>query len=482
MEIIGRYKEKHALKQYVESDKSEFVAVYGRRRVGKTYLIKEFFRNSFSFYISGMANATKEEQLENFNATLITYGKRPYLRTRNWMESFRQLIHLLQNSRKKGKKIIFIDELPWFDTPRSGFMTGLEYFWNTWASSRNDILLITCGSATSWMINKLLKNRGGLYNRVTRRMALEPFNLAECEAFLQYKKIVLSRKSIVESYMIFGGIPFYLNLFEKGLSLAQNVDKLCFAKNGELRDEFSILYASLFKKPANHELVIKTLANKKTGLTRNEIIQETKLQGGGLTTILEELEQCHFIRSYNAYEKKTKEQIYQLVDFYSLFYITFIKNARQNEEHFWTNLVSNAKHHTWTGYAFEQVCMQHASQIRQKLGVSGVITYLAAWRSKKSKPAVQIDLLIDRKDGIINLCEMKYAEDKYIITKKIDENLRHKKSTFIREANVRKAVHITMVTTYGVKRNAYWGNIQSEVKMDDLFRNLIVSSNPLRKL
>ena len=457
------------MKQYVRSEKSEFVAVYGRRRVGKTFLIKEFFGNSFSFYISGMANATKKEQLENFHATLLAYGKIPYPRPQNWMESFRQLIHLLTYRKNKGKKIIFIDELPWFDTPRSGFMTGLEYFWNTWASSRTDILLITCGSATSWMINKLLKNHGGLHNRVTRRMAIEPFNLAECEAYFQYKKIVLSRKSIVESYMIFGGIPFYLNLFEKRLSLAQNVDKLCFAKNGELRDEFSILYASLFKKPGNHELVVKTLAKKKMGMTREEIIRATKLQGGGLTTVLEELEQCHFIRSYHAYEKKTKERLFQLIDFYSLFYVNFIKNARPNNEHFWTHLVNNAKYHTWTGYAFEQICMQHAAQIRQKLGISGVVTYSAAWRSKTSKPAAQIDLLIDRNDGIINLCEMKYAEDKFIIDKKLDENLRNKKSTFMREAKVRKAVHITLITTYGVKRNEYRGNIQSEVRMDDLF-------------
>jgi AAA+ ATPase superfamily predicted ATPase len=249
MEVIGRYKEKQALQQYVESDKPEFVAVYGRRRVGKTFLIREYFNKRFSFYISGMANATKVEQLENFNATLTAYGKTPYSRARNWMEAFRQLIHLLEHSKKKGKKIVFIDELPWFDTPRSGFITGLEYFWNSWASSRPDILLITCGSATSWMINKLIKNRGGLHNRVTRRMSIKPFNLAECEEFFQQKKIDLDRKRIVECYMIFGGIPFYLNMFKKGLSLSQNVDNLCFAPNGDLQGEFSVLYSSLFLTP-----------------------------------------------------------------------------------------------------------------------------------------------------------------------------------------------------------------------------------------
>ena len=469
MEIVGRYNEQYALQQYFESDKPEFVAVYGRRRVGKTFLIKEYFNKSFSFYISGLANATKEEQLENFNATLTFHGKIPYPRAQNWMETFRQLIHLLEHNKKKGKKVIFIDELSWFDTPRSGFVTGLEYFWNSWASSRSDILLIVCGSATSWMVNKLLKNRGGLYNRVTRRMALEPFSLAECEEFFAHKKVVIDRKSIVESYMIFGGIPFYLNMFEKGLSLAQNVDKLCFAKNSALRNEFSILYSSLFKHSENHELVIKTLAKKKMGLTREEIIQETKLQGGGLTTILEELEQCSFIRSYNAYEKKTKERLYQLIDFYSLFYLNFIKNAKQSNEHFWASLIGSAKHHAWSGYAFEQVCMQHATQIRQKLGISGVVTYSAAWRSKKSQPAAQVDLLIERNDGIINLCEMKYAENELIIDKKQDENMRNKKSAFISETKNRKAIHVTMVTTYGVKRNEYWNNIQSEVTMNDLF-------------
>jgi len=472
MEIVGRYREQKTLQQYVDSPKPEFVAVYGRRRVGKTFLIKEYFKQSFSFYISGLLNSTKEELMENFNSALNFYGNVPYQRTKKWIEAFRQLIHLLEHSKKKGKKVIFIDELPWFDTPRSGFITALDYFWNTWASSRPDILLIVCGSATSWMINKLLKNRGGLHNRVTQRMSIEPFTLAECEEFFNNKKIVLSKKSIVESYMIFGGIPFYLSMFVKELSLAQNVDKLCFGKNAELKDEFSILYSSLFKNSENHELVIKALAKKKMGLTREEIIKETKLQGGGLTTILEELEQCTFIRPYNSHGKKSKECLYQLIDFYSMFYFNFIKNAGQNSENFWTNLINNAKYNAWSGYAFEQVCMQHAAQIKHKLGISGVITKSAAWRSKKTEQTVQIDLLIDRNDGIINICEMKYTEDEFVIDKKIDENLRIKKGAFVRESKTRKGIHLTMVTPYGVKRNEYWNNIQSEVTMEDLFIKL----------
>jgi hypothetical protein len=320
------------------------------------------------------------------------------------------------------------------------------------------------------MVNKLLKNHGGLHNRVTRRMALVPFSLSECEAFFKHKKIVLDRKSIVESYLIFGGIPFYLNLFEKGLSLAQNVDKLCFTPNSALKDEFSILYTSLFKHSENYVNVINLLAQKKTGMTRAEIIAGTQLQGGGLTSLLEELEQCHFIRSYNSYEKKTKGRLYQLIDFYSLFYINFIKNTKQADHHFWTNMIDNAKHRAWSGYAFEQVCMQHPAQIRRKLGILGVTTYSAAWRSRWDGPTgAQVDLLIDRNDGIINLCEMKYANTEFVIDKKTDENLRNKKGAFIDETKTRKAVHVTMITTYGGKRNEYWNNIQSEVTMNDLF-------------
>lgn len=469
MEIIGRYAEQKMLQQHVESEKSEFVAVYGRRRVGKTFLIKEFFKQSFAFYLTGLANVSKKEQLKNVNASLNHYGKIPYQRVESWMDAFNQLIHLLEHSKKRSKKVIFIDELPWLDTPRSGFISALEFFWNSWASSRPDILLIVCGSATSWMINKLIKNHGGLHNRVTRRMLIEPFTLGECEAFFRRRKIVMNRRSIVESYMIFGGIPFYLDMLEKGLSLAQNIDKLCFSKQGALREEFSILYASLFKHSENHVHVVKALGKKAKGLTRDEISKESKLQGGGLSAVLEELEQCGFIRKYQSFEKKSKYPIYQLVDFYTLFYLHFIRSS-QAGKHFWASMHGHARHRAWSGYAFELVCLVHEEQIKQQLGISGVLTHTASWRSLKASPGAQVDLLIDRNDSVINLCEMKYANTEFTIDRKYDENLRNKREAFISETQTRKAVHLTMVTTFGVKHNEYYGNIQSEVKMDDLFR------------
>jgi len=401
MQIVGRYAEQTALQQYVASDKAEFVAVYGRRRVGKTFLVKEFFKQSFTFYVTGLANATKDEQLKNFNASLSHYGGMPYPQVQSWMDAFRQLIYLLEHTKGSSKKVIFIDELPWLDTPRAGFITALEFFWNSWASSRPDILLIVCGSATSWMINKLIKDHGGLHHRVTRRMPIEPFTLSECETFLRQRKIVMDRRSIVECYMIFGGIPFYLDMIDRERSLAQNVDKLFFSKNGALRDEFSILYASLFKHSENHVSVIAALGKKAKGLTRDEIMKESQLQGGGLTNVLEELEQCGFVRKYRSFEKKAKYPIYQLIDFCTLFHLHFVRGNTASP-HFWASLTDNARRRAWSGYAFEQVCLMHEAQIRHKLGISGVMTSVASWRSLKSLPGAQVDLVIDRGDSVIN--------------------------------------------------------------------------------
>jgi AAA+ ATPase superfamily predicted ATPase len=470
MEIIGRIREQKAMYEYLNSDMPEFVAVYGRRRVGKTFLIKEIFKNQFTFYLTGIANAGTKKQLQNFHISLQKYaGKISYPLANNWLEAFQQLIHLVESS-KKSKKVIFIDELPWLDTSRSGFISALEHFWNSWASSRPDILLIVCGSATSWMINKLIKNRGGLHNRVTRRMLIEPFNLGECEEFYQQKRIDMNRYQIVESYMITGGVPYYLSLMKKGLSLAQNVDALCFSKTGELKEEFSIIYNSLFKHSENHIKIVQALAQKNKGLTREEIIALTKLpDGGGLSKTLEELELCGFILKYNAFDKKNKGGLYRLIDFYSLFYLTYIRRHKHGSEHFWTNFTDNAKHRAWSGYAFEQVCLAHTKQIKKKLGITGVFTTTASWISQKSDPGAQVDLLIDRNDHVINLCEMKYAQTEFTIDKKYEENLRNKKAAFIYETKTRKSVHLTLVTTYGVKRNEYSGIVQSEVRMEDLF-------------
>jgi AAA+ ATPase superfamily predicted ATPase len=418
MKIIGRIAEQKALKEFHLSNSSEFVAIYGRRRVGKTFLVREFFKNNFAFHITGLANAPIQKQLQNFNTSLNNYAKTNYPAAQSWLEAFGQLIALLEKSSSKGKKLIFLDELPWMDTHKSGFITALEHFWNDWASSRRDILLIVCGSATSWMINKLIKNHGGLHNRITKRIYLEPFTLGECEDYYKAVGMVMSRYQMIESYMILGGIPYYLSLMDKGLSLSQNIDKLIFSQNGLLQEEFGNLYASLFKYSENHIKVVEALSKKAKGLTREDIIRLTKIaDGGGLTKTLEELEQCSFIRKYNAFEKKRKQLLYQLTDFYTLFYFNFVKENKYNDDNFWTNFTDNPKRRAWSGYSFEQLCLSHVKQIKYKLGIAGVLTSASSWRSEESTPGAQIDLLLDRNDNVINLCEMKFANAAFVIDK-----------------------------------------------------------------
>jgi AAA+ ATPase superfamily predicted ATPase len=468
--MIGRKEEWAELQQAVESNQSEFLAIFGRRRVGKTFLIREFFNTRFTFYHTGIANSDMSIQLHSFCTSLNEYGKTLYPKSKTWLEAFENLIHLLKNAKTTGKKIVFIDEMPWLDTHKSGFVSALEYFWNSFASARKDIVLIVCGSASSWIMSKLINNHGGLHNRITRQIHLKPFSLLECEQLFAESGISLSRHQVVECYMIFGGIPYYLSLFRKRYGLPQNVDYLCFKEKGKLKDEFNNLYASLFKKHETHAAIVKALSAKIKGLSREEICAAAKLSNGGnLTRILEELELSGFIRRYRAFDKKEKDSLYQLIDFFTLFYFNFMQDNRNNDEHFWANFIENARHRAWSGYGFELVCMEHLAQIKQKLGIAGVLTRTAAWRSRDKENPAQVDLIIDRNDKVINLCEMKYAAEEFVIDKKYDENLRNKRGAFRTETRTRKAIHTTFITTYGVKHNAYWGDIQSEVTMNDLF-------------
>jgi len=470
MKIIGRKRQQEELASLLASKKPEFVVVYGRRRVGKTFLIKEFFNNDFAFFHSGLANSKAKKQLQNFQQSLNLYGKMRYPRADNWLDAFSQLRHLLESKTSSEKQVVFIDEAPWLDTRRSDFVAALEHFWNSWASSQPNILLIICGSATSWIINKILKNHGGLHNRVTQKLFLEPFTLAECEAFCIENEIATERHQMLEYYMILGGIPYYLNLLKKKYSITQNIDLLFFTADALLKDEFSNLYASLFKNSDKYIQIVETLGKKNKGLTRKELIDSAKiLNGGGTTRMLEELEQCGFIRKYRAFGKNSRESIYQLVDFFTLFYFDFIQNRKQNDEQLWEHIIDNQKHRVWSGFSFELVALQHLPQIKAKLGIAGVLTNTSVWQSKNTENGVQIDLIIDRNDRVINLCEMKYYNDNILISKEMDLDLRHKKQVFKDETKTRKAVHTTIISTYGVKPNSYSVNIQSEVTMNDLF-------------
>lgn len=478
-DIIGRDKEIKLLRKAVDSRKSEFVAIYGRRRVGKTFLVREFFNYQFDFQLTGLANATTKQQLTNFRVTLNRqFPTSEEATPPNWFMGFQRLIDELEKIERGGKKVIFFDELPWLATARSDFMLALEHFWNSWATNRKDIVLIGCGSAAAWMINSLINNHGGLHNRVTQRIQVFPFNLRETELMLQARDSVLNRYQILQLYMVMGGIPFYLDAVTTEKSANQNIEELCFTKGGLLTTEFQNLFTSLFKNAEQSEAIVTALATKIKGLTRKELSSKVGIQSGsGLTRRLVELEESGFIERYTPFGKKTTKVLYRLTDFYSFFYLKFIKNNASFKQGIWLNAIDQSAQRAWMGNAFEQVCLAHVPQIKHALGISGVISDTAVWRSRRKRddlnnqPGVQIDLLIDRRDQVINLCEAKFSIHPFTITKSYADNLRNKIGRFQSETQTRKAVFLTMITTYGIEQNSYAAAlVQHQVTMDDLFQ------------
>jgi AAA+ ATPase superfamily predicted ATPase len=468
MALIGRKKEQRELERLLTSGKAEFLALYGRRRVGKTWLIKEYFNNQFTFYATGVPCMGYRAQLSNFAEALADYGATEPPQLTDWLDAFRKLRQLIEEKVSKEKKVIFIDEMPWFDTPRSKFVPALEYFWNNFAAARADILLIACGSAASWMTEKVLRNQGGLHNRVTMRMNIAPFTLQECEQYYNENGIVMNRYQMVESYMILGGVPYYLSLMDSRKGFAENVDDLFFGKGALLDGEYHVLYRSLFDNSDIHHKIVENLSKKTKGLTRFEIEKAAKTStGGGLTKALTELELSGFIRKYSAFSKKVRGALYQLIDPYTLFYFNFIQ--RNNDEHFWQKYSITPGHNAWSGYAFEMVCLHHIGQIKSRIGAGNVLANVWSWKSEQSKPGAQIDLVIDRGDGIISLCEMKFLNADFQIDAIYDKILRNKRSVFLAETKTKKALHTVLITTYGMIRNEHSASIQSLVCMDDLF-------------
>lgn len=472
--MIGREKERKLLLEAYKSDCSEFVAVYGRRRVGKTYLIRETFNYLFTFQHSGLANASMRDQLlawvDDIKETGMDIKKTP----KSWLEAFSLLKEVIKSS-SNSKKVIFIDEMPWMDTPRSKFVMALEHFWNGWASARKDVLLIICGSATSWIVNNIFKNHGGLHNRVTRRIHLSPFTLHECELYAEANRLDMSRYQLLLGYMVLGGIPFYWSLMQRGMSLDQNIDELFFSENGILRHEFNELYASLFRYPEQYIDVVVTLGGKTAGMTREDILSNNHrlTDNGKLTQVLQDLEYSGFIRAYQGYGKKVRDTVFQLTDNFSIFHFKFIANNRENDPHFWTHHIDTPLYHAWCGLAFERVCFAHIPQIKQALGIDGIATNIYSWVSKNrvdGKRGAQIDLLIDRADQVINVCEIKFSSRDYRLEKDEVNKLRHRKSLFAEETKCRKAIHLTLITTYGLAHNVYWGEIQKEVTVEDLMK------------
>ena len=470
--IIGRDKEIERLDRVMAENEAQLVIVYGRRRVGKTYLITEYFSGDFSFHFVGSYDQSTREQLKNFSLELDSMTGTKHDIPSDWTEAFFSLRRYLEEEKSGKKQVVFFDEMPWMDRQRSGFLSAFEWFWNSWGSTKKNLIFIVCGSASSWMTEKFDNNKGGLFNRQTCRLYLEPFTLKETEEYLHSRDILWSRYDIVQCYMIMGGIPFYLKLLDKKESLNTNIDTLFFHKKSELWNEFEHLYHTLFSNSEQYVRIVEALSKKRCGLTRAEIIADTKLPGNGvLTHMLSNLESSGFIRINSVFGHAKRDRTYQLSDYYSLFYFKFIRDNLGKDDHFWSHMTDNPSRTAWAGFSFEQICKDHAEQIKKALGISGVMTEISTWQKKgdKHEEGAQIDLIIDRRDKVINLCEIKFVSAPYEINKEYDLSLRNKVNVFRESTKTNKTIILTMITTYGVKNNMYSGFIGRDISMNDLF-------------
>ena len=466
--MIGRIEEIKILNNLLQSKEAELLCVLGRRRVGKTFLIRETFKPNIVFEFVGIQNGTRQEQLNQFTFSLQqTFGKKKIPNPiSTWLEAFQILTEILTASKPKKKQVVFIDEMPWIAGPKSDFLKAFGSFWNSWAS-KNNIVVAICGSAASWMIKQVINNKGGLHNRVTRQIYLQPFTCNETKEYLQKKGLKFNNEQITELYMTLGGIPFYLNQIDKGQSVAHVINKLCFSAKAPLKNEFVNLYAALFTNPVNYITVIKACYTKWKGVSHNEIVKLSKIASGGtLTKILEELEISGFITSTSPFSNIKKEKLYRLTDEFSLFYLKFMDGKKNID---WNLISKTQPFKLWLGYAFENFCFKHIDKIKQKLGIAGIISQQYAYNIKSTAKNIagQIDLIIDRNDACINLCEIKYYDKPFIINKQYEQLLSERVKNFAWETGTKKTVFLTFITKEGLKNNMQI--VDNEILLNDFY-------------
>lgn len=476
--LVGRQAEQLILQKAIQSNEPEMVAILGRRRVGKTFLVRSTYVGKISFEITGIQNGSTREQLQHFIDRLNYYAQPmlPFQAPKNWQEAFQMLIIFLEKKMNGEKIVVFLDEFPWLAGRNSDFLKAFGLFWNSWAS-QNHVVIVICGSAASWMIANVVRNKGGLHNRITRRVNLQPFTLHETELFLQSRSIQLNRYHILQIYMAMGGIPHYLKEVEPGKTAMQNIDQICFSPQGFLREEFTELYPALFDHAENHILVVRALANIWQGMTRQDILAKTGLTDGGTSTrILEELTNSGFIMSFYAFGKKRKELRYRLTDEYSLFYLQFIEDKRGEGAGTWERLAQTQAWKSWSGYAYESICLKHIPAIKKALGISGIYTEASAYYLKKSDfgRGIQVDLLIDRNDQAINLFEIKFYQSPFVLNKEQAEEIQLKKAIFKSATSTSKQLFFTLLTTFPLVQNEHsLGTIDSTLDMNCLFEAVV---------
>lgn len=475
--MVGRQREINDLNRLYDGNKAELVAIYGRRRVGKTFLVDEVFGERITFRHAGLSPEGEEAagllkaQLDHFYNSLIIQGMKKCKKPDNWLDAFLLLEKYLQKKDDGSRQLVFMDELPWLDTPRSGFLRAFEGFWNNWGCHRKNLMVVVCGSANSWILNNLINNHGGLYNRVTYQIKLSPFSLRECAEFYNENHVSLSNYDIVQSYMILGGIPYYMGYFDPELSLAQNIDHLFFERNSALKDEYDRLFESVFVNPGAMKTILEVLSARNAGYTRKEISERTGFSnGGGLSRYLNALVTGDFVVKYVPFGFGKREEYYKLTDPFCLFYLLFREAIDRGDDEFWQHNLTAQPVVVWRGYSFENVCFNHIPQIKKALGISGVTTSASAWSKREDdEEGAQIDLLLSRNDNVLNMCEIKFYGDDFTVTGDYYRKLLRRQEMLMKEVNKKTVIRSTLVTTFGLKKNEYSGIFTNIITLKDLF-------------
>lgn len=475
MNVIGRRAETKAMQALLNDDKAHMLALIGRRRVGKTFLIRKTYQEHITFELTGLKDATLEQQLLNFTFQYNRYFPQmnPLSGITEWLEAFHKLTEELEKLPVTKKRVLFFDELPWIAGKRSGFIEALAHWWNNWASQQN-ILLVVCGSAAAWMIDHVVNAKGGLHNRITKLITLEPFSLSETKEFLLSKDIKMSDYQIVQLYMVLGGIPHYLEQIKKGKSATQNIQEICFNRDGILRTEFDSLYSALFDNATNHIEVIRALASKSKGLDRQEILAKTKITDGGwFSRLLSELEASGFITSLQPLENKKKDKLFRLTDEFTLFYLAFMEGKRNTTDNYWTRMSQTQEYKIWCGYAFENLCAKHITELKNALEIGGIQSEVSSFLHRKNDKyhkGFQIDLLIDRRDDVLSLCEMKFYSDEFRMTADYAKKIHVKREGLKALSSPKKHVEVVFISTFGVVDNEYSSDyVDHDLRMDIFF-------------
>lgn len=481
--IVAREMEKAVFERLLNEKTAQMLAVYGRRRTGKTFLVREYFDDHFVFKHTAVSPMELRErdkngellyrvQLNEFAASLRKYGNKDVSSISDWFDAFHRLETLLEKKRSKGKMVVFIDELPWLDTPRANFLSAFEHFWNDWGSGKHNLILVVCGSATSWMLDNLINSKGGLYGRTTCEMHLHPFTLAETETYLHRRGVTLDRYDVVQSYMVTGGVAYYLSYFQPGLSLAQNIDGLFFSENGFLQTEYDRLFTSLFADNEGYRRIVEVLSENRYGMTRETVAQKAGIAPGGtLSKMLKALVKSDLVATYWNFGESKKVLCYKLTDMFCLFYLGFVRRNPSNNPTYWNDNQNSPRLNSWRGRAFEDVCFVHQAQIRKALGIEGVQAEVYPWHASADRngDGAQIDMLIVRADRVTNLCEMKFSQSDFVISKEYDVRLRTKLATLSERSGSKRNVQVTLVTTFGLKQNMYSSRVQRVVTLEQLF-------------